>query len=184
MKILERFGIVDCKYVSTLMELNFKKFSGSDVGPVLANPTEYHQFVGSLMFLVNTHPDVCFAVNTLSQQMVDPHHIHWVGAKNLLRYLRGTINHGLRYTVGKVTFHGYTNADWAGSVVDRKSTFGCCFTLGSASISWMSRKQKSVALSTVEACCRTNCPGTATTTQIGGCHLYPQSLYLSCLLAS
>ena len=47
--------------------------------------------------------------------------------------------------------HGYTDADWAGSVVDCKSTFGCCFTLGSASIPWMSRKQKSVALSTAEA---------------------------------
>ena len=103
------------------------------------------------MFLVNTRPGICFAVNTLSQQMVEPHHFHWVGAKNLLRYLRGTINHGLRYTVGSVTLRGYTDADWAGSVVDRKSTSGCCFNLGSASISWMSKKQKLVALSTAEA---------------------------------
>ena len=103
------------------------------------------------MFLVKTHPDVCFVVNTLSQHMVDPHHIHWVGAKNLLRYLWGTINNGLRYTAGSVTLHGYTDADWAGSVVDRKSTSGRCFTLGFALISWMSRKQKSVALSTAEA---------------------------------
>ena len=50
-----------------------------------------------------------------------------------------------------MTLHGYTDVDWAGSVVDRKSTSGCCFNLGSASISWMSRKQKSVALSTAEA---------------------------------
>ena len=103
------------------------------------------------MFLVNTRQDICFAVNTLSQQMVEPHHFHWVGAKNLLRYLRGTINHGLRYTAGSVILWGYTDADWAGSVVDRKSTSGCCFNLGSASISWMSRKQKSMALSTAEA---------------------------------
>ena len=73
--------------MSTLMELNFKKLSGSTVGPVLANPTEYRQLVGALMFLLNTRPYICFAVNTLSQQMVDPHHTHWVGAKNLLRYL-------------------------------------------------------------------------------------------------
>ena len=83
--------------------------------------------------------------------MFEPHHIHWIGAKNILRYLRGTINHGLRYTAGILRLHGYTDADWASSVVDRKSTSGCCFTLGSASISWMSRKQKSVALSTAEA---------------------------------
>ena len=76
MKLLERFGMVDCKSVSTPMELNFKKLSGNAVGPVLANPIEYRQLVGALMFLVNSHLDVCFAVNTLSQHMVEPHHIH------------------------------------------------------------------------------------------------------------
>ena len=84
MKLLERFGMVDCKSVSTPMELNFKKLSGSVAGPVLANPTKYHQLVGDLMFLVNTRPDVCFAMNTLSQHMVEHHHVHWIGAKNLL----------------------------------------------------------------------------------------------------
>ena len=150
-KHLERFGMVDYKFVSTSMELNFKKLSGSVAGLVLANPTEYLQLVGALMFLVNTRPNVCFVVNTLSQHIIDPHNIHWVGAKKLLRYLRGTIDHGLRYIVGGMTLHGYTDVDWVGSVVDRKSTSGCCFTLGSASISWMSRKQKLVALSTAEA---------------------------------
>ena len=150
-KLLERFGMVHCKFVSTPMELNFKKLSGNAVGPVLEDPTEYQQLVGALMFLVNSRPDIYFAVNTLSQHMVDPHHIHRIGARNLLRYLRGTINHGLRYTVGSLKLHGYTDADWFGNVVDRKSTSECCFTLGSASISWMSRKQKSMALSTAEA---------------------------------
>ena len=103
------------------------------------------------MFLVNSRPNICFVVNTLSQHMVEPHHIHWIGAKNLLRYLRGTITYELRYTAGDVRLLGYTDVDWAGSVVDQKSTFGCCFSLGSASISLMSRKQKSVALSTAEA---------------------------------
>ena len=114
------------------MELNFKKLNGSAVGPVLANPTKYRQLVGALMFLVNSRPDVCFTVNTLSQHMVDPHHIHRIGAKNLLRYLRGTINHGLRYTAESLRLHGYTDADRVGSVVDRKSTSGSFFTLGSA----------------------------------------------------
>eukprot|EP00253_Pinus_taeda_P007567 PITA_07567 len=105
-KILERFGMVDYKPVTTLMELDFKKLS-----------------------------DICFAVNTLSQHMVEPHHIHWIGAKNLLRYLRGTITYGLRYTAKDMREFGYTDADWAGNVEDRKSTFACCFSLGSASIS-------------------------------------------------
>ena len=75
MKLLERFSMMDCKSVSTPMELNFKKLSGSAAEPVLTNPTEYLQLVGALMFLVNTCLDVCCAVNTLSQHMVD-HNIH------------------------------------------------------------------------------------------------------------
>ena len=123
--------MVDCKPMSTPMELNFKKLRGSSTGPELGNPTKYRQLVGALMLLVNSRPGVCFAVNTLSQHMVEPHHIHWIGAKNLLIYLRGTINHGLRYTAGSLRLHGYTDVHWDGSVVDRKSTSGCCFTLGS-----------------------------------------------------
>ena len=72
--------------------------SGSVVGPELANPSEYRQLVGALMFLVNSRPDICSAVNTLSQFMVELHHIHWIATKNLLRYLQGTIHCGLRYT--------------------------------------------------------------------------------------
>ena len=150
-KLLESCGMVDCKFVSTSMELNFKKLCGSAVGPELANPSEYRQLFGALMFLVNSCPDICFVVNNLSQFMVEPHHIHWIAAKNLLRYLWGTIHYGLRYTGGNFKLHGYLDADWASNVVYHKSTSGCCFSLGSASISWMSRKQKSVTLSTVEA---------------------------------
>eukprot|EP00253_Pinus_taeda_P028143 PITA_28143 len=143
--------MVDYKPVTTPMELDFKKLSCSAVGPVLRNATEYRQFVGALTFLANSRPDICFTVNTLSQHMVEPHHIHWIGAKNLLRYHRGTITYGLRYIARDVRLFGYTDADWASNVKDHKSTSGCCFSLGSASISWMSRKQKSVALSTAKA---------------------------------
>eukprot|EP00253_Pinus_taeda_P021741 PITA_21741 len=102
------------------------------------------------LFLTGTDP-LIHKFNTLSQYMVEPHHSHWIGAKNFLRYLQGTITHGLRYTARGVRLHGYSNVDWAGSVVDHKSTSGCCFSLGFASISWMSGKQKSVALSTAKA---------------------------------
>jgi len=69
------------------MELNFKKLCGSVFGPGLANPTEHLQLVGALMFLVNFRPDICFTVNMLSQYTTEPHHIHWIAAKILLRYL-------------------------------------------------------------------------------------------------
>ena len=115
------------------------------------DPTLYHQLNWSLMYLVNTQPYLCFAVNTLSQFMVEHRSVHWVAAKHVLRYLAGIVDFGLDYRrsdgIGLV---GFTDLDWAGSVADRKSTSRCCFSLGSTAVSWFSRKQKSVALSSVE----------------------------------
>jgi hypothetical protein len=75
-----------------------------------------------------------------------------VAAKHILGYLRGTITYGLRYTSsGGLFLHGYADADWAGSSVDRKSSLGYCFSLGSSMISWSSRKHGSIAQSTTEA---------------------------------
>jgi hypothetical protein len=103
------------------------------------------------MYLVNTRPDICFAVNTLSQFMVELRRVHWVAAKHVLRYLCGTVDYGLDYLRGDgVRLVGYTDSDWAGCVSDRKSTSGCCFELGSVVVSWFSRKQKSMALSSAE----------------------------------
>ena len=69
-------------------------------------------------------------------------------AKHVLRYLHGTVGYGLHYSADSdMHLVGYTDSDWAGSVEDRKITSGCCFSLGSAVISWFSRKQTSVALS-------------------------------------
>ena len=70
----------------------------------------------------------------------------------MLHYLAGTVDFGLDYRKSDgIRLVGFTNSDWVGSVGDRKSTFGCCFSLGSAAMSWFSRKQKSVALSSAEA---------------------------------
>jgi hypothetical protein len=72
--------------------------------------------------------------------------------KNVLRYMQGTVGHSLRYTSSiEMRLQGYTESYWVGSTMDRKSTFRCCFTLGSAMVSWCSMKQTSVDLSTVEA---------------------------------
>jgi hypothetical protein len=104
------------------------------------------------MYLVNTRPGICFAVNTLSQFQVEPRHEHWIAAKHVLRYIRGTLNYRLRYTTSSdIQLHGFTDSNWAGSAKDRRSTSGMCFSLGYAMISWGSRKQKSVALNTAEA---------------------------------
>ena len=132
------------------MTTNLKLFG--DIASGKIDATVYKQMIGSLMYLMNTRSDICFAVNTLSQYMVDPRQVHLVAAKHVLRYLKGMIDYGLRYA-GDCNFDlvGYMDSDWAGSVPDQKSTSGCRFSLGSTVIGWRSQKQMSVALSTTEA---------------------------------
>ena len=104
------------------------------------------------MYLTNTRPDICFAVNTLSQYLVQPKRVHLVAGKHAVRYLKGTIDFGLYYDGNHdYRLYGYTHANWDGSVSGRRSTSGGCYSLGSAMISWFSIKQYSVSLSTVKA---------------------------------
>jgi hypothetical protein len=147
--ILKKFGMTECKSMPTPMVMDLKNMSDTDSGEI--DPHLYKQLIGSLMYLVNTRPDICYAVNVLSKFMSQPRQTHWIAAKHVFRYLRGIVGYGLRYASSvDLCLQGYADADWEGSTVDRKSTFGCCFTLGSAMVSWCSRKQSSVALSTVE----------------------------------
>ena len=84
--------------------------------------------------------------------MVNPKHIHLVGAKHVMRYLKGTLDYGLRYASnGEIILHGFTYLDWEGSSKDIKSTSRSCFSLGSSMISWFSRKQSTIAISMIEA---------------------------------
>jgi hypothetical protein len=144
--------MLNCKPMATPMVMNLKKLSVSSSDSEEIVPTMYRQLIGSLMYLVNTRPDIFYAVSALIQFMSQPRETHSIVAKHVLRYLRGTVGHGLRYTSNiDMRLQGYTDSDWAGSAVDRKSTSWCCFTLGSAMVSWCSRKQTYVALSTAEA---------------------------------
>jgi hypothetical protein len=148
-KIPKRFDMLECKPMNTPMEAKLKLLV--DTSSDLIYATLYKQIIGSLMYLTNTRPDICFAVNTLSQFLVEPRHVHLVDAKHVMRYLKGTLDYGLSYDRDhNFILTGYTDSDWAGSVADRKSTSGCCFSLGSAMILWQSRKQSSIALSTTE----------------------------------
>ena len=141
---------MDCNAMTTPMTSNLKLLS--DTSGEVADAMMYRQMIGSLMYLMNTRPDICFAVNTLSQFLTVLIHVNLIAAKNILRYLKGTIDYGLKYDANqKVNLEGYVDSDWVGSAIDRKSTSSCCFNMGSGVISWFSRKQYYVALSTTEA---------------------------------
>ena len=100
---------------------------------------------------VNSRPDICFAVNTLSQFLTDPRHVHLIVAKHILRYLKGTVNYRLKYEADqKINLEGYVDSDWARSAIDRKSTSRCYLSMRLGVIYWFSRKESCMALSMAE----------------------------------
>src|ERR1700678_4702846 len=123
--------MLEFKSMNTPMEAKLKLLVDTLLD--LIDATLYRQIIESLMYLMNTRPDICFSVNTLSQFLVEPRRVHLVATKHVMRYLKGTIDCGLSYDGDhNFTLSGYTDANWAGSVSDRKSTSGCCFGLGLA----------------------------------------------------
>ncbi len=121
------------------------------------SPTRFRELVGSLLFLSNcTRPDITYSVNMVCRHMSDPKPQHMIAAKRILRYLAGTSSLGLRF--GKISprsdkpfLSAFSDADWAGDLLERKSTSGFISFLGCSPISWFARKQPVVALSTMEA---------------------------------
>ena len=149
--LLKRLGMQDSKPTSTPAEVSSKlKPAPSQAEPV--NQTEYQSAVGSLMYLaVSTRPDIAFSVNNLARFNSNPQKEHWTALKRILRYLKGTTNIGILYKHdGSDKCVGYSDADWAGDPSDRKSTSGYIFMFSDGPISWSSKKQKCVALSTAE----------------------------------
>jgi hypothetical protein len=105
--VLKRFGMMDCKYMSTPMVTNLTKLHDYDTGSDLVDPTLYRQLIGSLMYMIHTRPNICYAVIAMSQFMNESRQRHWVEENHILRYLRGTITYGLRYTSsGDLFLHG------------------------------------------------------------------------------
>jgi hypothetical protein len=141
--------MMDCKAMPTLVVTNLKLLS--DTSSMIVDATMYRQMIGSLMYLTNTRLDICFAVNTLSQYMVEPRDVHLIATKHVMRYLKGTMEYGLWYDADcDIILQGHAYSNWAGSVADRKSTSGCCFSLGSTMISCFNRKHTSMVLSTTK----------------------------------
>ena len=150
--ILAKFGMLECKPVATPMDANaiFDKLSDGDER---SDRTTYQQAIGCLIYLATrTRPDIAASVGILSKFMADPGPAHWSGVKRILRYLQGTRNYGLVFVGGEQdALLGYSDSDWAGDIITRRSTSGYVFQLGQSTISWCSKKQQTVAKSSTEA---------------------------------
>jgi hypothetical protein len=151
-KLLERSGLQDCNPAATPMEQRLKMWKDSTTPEV--NATEYRRIIGGLKYLIHTRPDLACSVGFLIRFMERPHEEHLAAVKRVLRYIAGTRGHGLYYTRGDgapAKLMGYSDADLAGDVDQRKSTSGIAFFLNNSPITWQSSKQKVVALSSCEA---------------------------------
>ncbi|CAJ2666261.1 unnamed protein product [Trifolium pratense] len=148
--LLQKSGMTEGKPASTPITATPPLLKNS--GDPLPSPTEYRALVGSLQYLSLTRPDIAFATNKLAQFMQNPSTMHWLALKRLLRYLAGSCDKGIFISAtAPLTFHAYSDADWAGDKDDYISTTGYLLYLGDTPISWSSRKQRSVARSSTEA---------------------------------
>ncbi|XP_019054853.1 PREDICTED: uncharacterized protein LOC109115364 [Nelumbo nucifera] len=148
--LLERFGIGESREMATPMEpyLKLKK----EEGELLKDARWFRQLVGSLIYLTITRLEIAYSVGIISQFMQNPRTYHLDAAKRILRYVKGSPAYGPMYKKGSdFVLRGFNDADWTGDAIDRRSTSGYCFSLGSAVDSWCSKKQSSVALSNTEA---------------------------------
>jgi hypothetical protein len=119
---------------------------------VPTNKERYQRLVGKLIYLSHTRPDICYVVSIVSQFMHCPSEEHMDVVVRILRYLKSAPGRGLLFSKnGHLEVEGYTNADWAGSISDRKSTSGYFTFIGGNLVTWRSKKQKVVALSSAEA---------------------------------
>ena len=150
MEVLERFEMDKSNPVQNPIVPGEKL--QKDENGVKVDSTYYKQIIGSLMYLTATRPDVMFVVSLISRYMEHPTKIHLQTAKKILRYLKGTVDYGVFYKKGgNEDLVAYTDSDYAGDLDDRKSTSGYVFLLSSGAVSWSSKKQPVVSLSTTEA---------------------------------
>ncbi|KAK2968892.1 hypothetical protein RJ640_013235 [Escallonia rubra] len=148
--LLQNFSMTGAKEVNTPM-CSSTSLTLQD-GSSHTDPTPYRKLVGALQYLSLTRPDVCFAVNRLSQFMHSPTEVHWTALKRVLRYLKATIHHGLYLRRGiPLTLQAFSDSDWGGDRDNGRSTTGYILYLGTNAISWKSTRQKSVSRSSSEA---------------------------------
>jgi len=148
-ELLKKFAMEDSKPMSTPMAIGCKLSKGDDSPK--ADQKKYRSMIGGLLYLTQTRPDIMNVVGLVARFQADPRESHVMAIKKIFRYLKGTVEYGLWYPRDHdFSLHAYTNADWTRDVDDRKSTSGGALFLGKRLVSWLSKKQEVISLSTVE----------------------------------
>ena len=163
--LLQKTHMAEAQLIYSPMVTNCKLSKSR--ADIFFDPTLYRFVVGALQNSTISQPEISFEVNKVCQFMSNPLDIHWVAVKRILRYLRGSISHGLHLRpaiLGRpLSIQALYDADWAFDVDDRRSTSGVAIYLGPNLVSWWSRKQEVVARSSTEAEYRSLAQATAET---------------------
>lgn len=155
--LLDKFNMTECNTVSTAMDPNQKLTN--DMSPKTSEEREamshvpYQELVGGLLYISQgSRPDITYAVNTVGKFNNNPGQAHWIAVKRILRYLKATLAAKVTYSrKGNADMLGFCDADWASCVDDRRSCTGYVFIMQGGAISWNSKRQQTIALSTAEA---------------------------------
>ncbi|KAK6131685.1 hypothetical protein DH2020_034592 [Rehmannia glutinosa] len=148
--LVKRFGLDNKKHIKTPMGTNDKLSKDENGTPI--DPTLYRSMIGSLLYLTASRPDISYSVCVCARYQSSPKESHLKAVKRIIRYINGTTELGILYSSDTTTnLVGFSDADWAGDVDDRKSTTGGCFYLGNNLVSWYSKKQNCVSLFTAES---------------------------------
>lgn len=148
--LLKKAGMSTAKGTNTPMVTGLKLYKDGE--HVFSDPHKYRSIVGALQYATITRPEISFAVNKVCQFMQSPLDEHWKAVKRILRYLAGTLSFGLtlRPSLSRLLL-AYCDADWASDCNDRRSTTGFCIFFGPNLVSWSSKKQLTVSLSSTES---------------------------------
>lgn len=150
-RILQKYKMQDCKPCATPMETGVTLIKSTESQGYISK-YDYRGLIGSLMYIaIGSRPDIAHAVSYLSQFNDNHSEIHWKSAKRILRYLKGTKSCCLTFQKGGLEIAAFADSDWGRNELDRRSYTGFVFRLGKSIVSWESRKQKTVALSSTEA---------------------------------
>ena len=148
--LMKKFGLKYASPIRTPMSPNIKltvDLLGKSVDSSL-----YRSMIGSLLYLIASRPDISYNVEVCVRYQPNPKESNIIALKRIIKYVKATADFGVWYSKNtNDVLAGYSNADWAGNAEDRKSTSGCCFYVDNNLISWMSKNQNSISLSTVKA---------------------------------